>query len=367
MPTGLSLTEITLANVLGEQGYRSACIGKWHLGHEAAYLPQNRGFDYFFGVPYSNDMGTNPDLPIASDAVFREGWNRERVGALEFGGKEKPSSVRAPLMRGREVIELPSDQATLTRRYTDEALGFISKHQTAPFFLYLAYTMPHTPLFASEDFEGKSRRGLYGDTVEEIDASVGEIITHLRELGLARNTLVVFTSDNGPWLIRRSQGGSAGLLRGGKSTTWEGGHRVPGIAWWPGKIKPTVTSEMASTMDLFTTAIKLADGVVPADRIIDGLDLRGMLFDDESSPRRDLVYYRRDELQAYRRGPWKIHFRVHPEMSGRAGPVLASPQLFHLEHDPSEHHDLAEEHPEIVHELLRCATELVARRPKSTS
>lgn len=352
--TGFSETEITIADILATRDYTSTCIGKWHLGHDPQFLPTNRGFDHYYGVPYSNDMGIDPETPFASDAHFREGWNRAKVKALDFESN-KPKRNLVPLIRDLEIVEFPTDQRLLTRRYTDEALRFIDENRDAPFFLYLAYTMPHIPLFASEDFLGKSRRGLYGDTVEEIDGSVGEILERLRKHGLDDNTLVVFTSDNGPWLTFKQDGGSAGLLRGGKFTTWEGGYRMPAIAWWPGKIESTVTAEMATTMDLFTTAIHLAGAEVPQDRAIDGLDLRGLLFGGESSPRDELAYFRRDQMQAYRHGPWKIHFRIQPERGGKSGDWLKTPLLYQVEHDPAEQYDLADSHPEILREMIERA------------
>lgn len=348
--TGFRESEITLADVLATRDYTSACIGKWHLGHDPQFLPTNRGFDHYYGVPYSNDMGIDPETPIAENAHFREGWTRAKIQALDFE-TNKPKRNMVPLMRDLEIVEFPTDQSLLTRRYTDEALQFIDQNQDAPFFLYVAYTMPHIPLFASKEFLGKSRRGLYGDTVEEIDGSVGEILARLRERGLADNTLVVFTSDNGPWLTFKQNGGSPGLLRGGKFTTWEGGQRIPAIAWWPGKIEPIVTAELASTLDLFTTAIRLAGAEVPEDRTIDGLDLRGLLFHGESSPREEFAYFRQNNLQAYRDGPWKIHFRTQPEQGGKPGERLQTPLLYQIEHDPSEQYDLAEAHPEILKQM----------------
>ena len=352
--TGFSESEITLADILATRDYTTACIGKWHLGHDPQFLPTNRGFDLYYGVPYSNDMGVDPETPFAANAHLREGWTREKVQALNFE-TNKPKRNLVPLMRDLEIVEFPTDQRLLTRRCTDEALQFIDQNQDEPFFLYVAYTMPHIPLFASEDFLGKSRRGLYGDTVEEIDGSVGEILDRLRERGLAENTLVVFTSDNGPWLTFKQNGGSAGLLRGGKFTTWEGGFRIPAIAWWPSKIEPNVTSELASTLDLFTTAVHLAGAEIPEDRPINGLDLSGFLLRGERSPRRDLPYFFRDELQAYRHGPWKIHFRIQPEKGGAPGDPLATPLLYQIEHDPAEQHDLAAEYPEILQTMVERA------------
>src|SRR3954470_10124215 len=260
---GIQPDEITIPELLKSKGYATAILGKWHLGHLPDYLPRKHGFDYFFGTPYVNDMDRVPTSPKGKAAYAKpkfEYWN-------------------VPLMRNEEIIERPANQNLFAKRYADEATRFIREHKDKPFFLYFAHNMPHVPLFASPDFEGKSRRGLYGDTVEEIDHSVGVVLDALRDAKLAEKTLVIFTSDNGPWLMYNQQGGSAGLLREGKGSTWEGGMREPAIAWWPSKIPAgSVTKELASTMDLFTTAAKLASADVPTDRIIDGVDLRPLLF-----------------------------------------------------------------------------------------
>ncbi|MEX0928192.1 MAG: sulfatase [Balneolales bacterium] len=259
---GLPPGEVTMASALKTRAYATAHIGKWHLGDHSPHLPTDHGFDYYYGIPYSNDM------------------NREQWGL-----------IHTPLMRNEEIIEQPVDQRTLTRRYTDESLRFIRKNKNRPFFLYLAHTFPHTPLFASEEFEGRSSRGLYGDVVEEIDSGMKQILDELKAHGLEENTLVIFTSDNGPWLLRGQDGGSAGLLSGGKHTTWEGGTRVPAIARWPGTIgEGQVSQALASTMDLYTTVIKLAGAELPGDRIIDGVDLMPVLTGREDQVR-DIIHY----------------------------------------------------------------------------
>ena len=258
---GLPAEEITIAQALKTRGYATACIGKWHLGNYAndpAHHPRRHGFDFYFGLPHSNDMNPTPAAPKGAASRLdqqAEWW-------------------AAPLYRNEELIERPADQTTLTRRYTEEAVQFIRDHKSGPFFLYLAHTFPHVPLFASGQVQsGQSRRGLYGDVVEEIDWSVGQVLDTLRREGLDKNTLVFFTSDNGPWLTQGEAGGSAGLLRDGKGSTWEGGMREPGIAWWPGRVPAgVVTHELACTMDLFTTSLKLAGAEVPTDRVIDGVD-----------------------------------------------------------------------------------------------
>ena len=217
---GIPASEVTLAEAMKSAGYRTACVGKWHLGHLPQFLPTSNGFDSYFGIPYSNDM--------------------DRVADRKMGRKifldPKVKYWNVPLMRDTEIVEQPADQTTITKRYTEEAIKFIKQDQKQPFFLYLAHNMPHVPLFRSTDFADKSLRGLYGDVIEEIDWSVGQVLQTLRDEGLDQNTIVWFSSDNGPWLIFDAQGGSAGLLRDGKGSTWEGGMREPTLAWWPGHI-----------------------------------------------------------------------------------------------------------------------------------
>lgn len=339
---GLPAEEVTLAELLKERGYATACIGKWHLGVwsiDPAHHPSRHGFDFQFGLPHSNDMDPNPGLP-------------PRAGAL---AEQNPAWWNAPLYRGEELVQRPADQTTLTRRYTDEALKFIRSNKAKPFFLYFPHTFPHTPLFASSDFRGKSPRGLYGDVVEELDWSIGQVLDALRDAGIDKNTFVFFSSDNGPWLIMGECGGSAGLLRDGKGSTYEGGMRVPGIAWWPGKIPAgKVCREVACTMDLFTTSAKLAGAKVPADRTIDGLDVAPLLFDTGSVQRDAFFYYRGTDLFAARLGPWKAHFITQPAY-GKDGPQKHDPpELYHLDNDPSESRNVADKHPDVI-ERIRAA------------
>jgi arylsulfatase A-like enzyme len=276
----------------------------------------------------------------------------DAVRATPQGGGQTgaPGIARwnVPLMRDEKIIERPADQATLTKRYTDEALEFMRRSSEArkPFFLYLAYTMPHVPLFASSEFAGKSPRGLYGDVVEEIDHSVGRVLQFLRERKLAENTLVVFTSDNGPWLIKNAHGGSAGLLREGKGSTWEGGMRVPCVAWWPGRIKPEAGGRLergpASAMDLFPTALALAGVELPQDRLMDGRDLSATLLEGRPLPAdRPLFYYRDAQLYAVRKGRWKAHYMTRAGYGAEEPKRHERPMLFDLSQDPSERFDLA--------------------------
>ncbi|MEX2285499.1 MAG: sulfatase [Planctomycetaceae bacterium] len=333
---GLPAAEITLAEILKERGYATACVGKWHLGHLPQFLPTTQGFDSYFGIPYSNDMDRVADAKLGR-AIFRD---------------PQIESFNVPLMRNNEVVERPADQHTITRRYTEEALSFIEQNAQRPFFLYLPYNLPHVPLFRSPEFAGRSARGLYGDVVEEIDWSVGQVLAKLRALKMAGDTLVFFTSDNGPWLTFDEHGGSAGLLREGKGSTWEGGMREPAIAWWPGNVPAgAVTKELASTMDLFTTAVMLAGADVPADRIIDGVDLRTVLSGEGTSPRKTMFYYRGATLFAVRKGPWKAHFITQPSYNPEKPKQHDPPLLFQLENDPSEKYDVAKDHADVIADI----------------
>jgi arylsulfatase A-like enzyme len=329
---GLPPAEVTLAEALKSAGYATAHIGKWHLGIHEGSRPLDQGFDASYGLPYSNDMDARADLPrgaTGSPNPPEDGWN-------------------VPLLRNGRVVEQPADQTTLTRRYTEEAVRFIRDNKAGPFFLYFAHTFPHVPMFASPAFKGTSRAGIYGDSVEELDWSVGQVLAALRAEGLAENTLVVFSSDNGPWLIMGNQGGSAGLLRDGKGSTWEGGMRVPGIAWMPGKIAAGVTTEMASVLDLFPTALALAGVTAPKDRILDGTDLRPLLFERKSLPERPFIFYRGEQVFACRLGEWKAHFQTQSGYGQAKAESHEPPLLFHLGLDPSEKRNVAAEHVEVL-------------------
>lgn len=326
---GLPATEITIAEGLKSAGYATACVGKWHLGHLHPHLPTDNGFDEYFGIPYSNDMS-----PREND------W----VGAQHF-----PS---IPLMEGDSIIETRPDQSQLTKRYTQKALDFIERYHDHPFFLYLPHTFPHVPLYANEDFKDKSLRGLYGDVVEEIDWSVGQILSKLEDLGLDKNTLVVFTSDNGPWLVMKEEGGSAGLLREGKGSSWEGGQREPFIAQWPGVIPAGISNPaLSSTMDLLPTCFALGGAALPNDRTIDGVDMMAVLKNESTYLHERFPFFLGAELFAYREGPWKIHFKTLTPYVGQSSAVHDPPLLYHLEHDPSESRDMAAANPGIVNEL----------------
>jgi arylsulfatase A-like enzyme len=332
---GLPRAEITIAEALKPHGYATAHIGKWHLGIHAGSRPLDQGFDRSFGLPYSNDMDARPGLPRGASGLPdppRDGWN-------------------VALLRDGKVVEQPADQAALTRRYTEDALQFIREKKAGPFFLYFAHTFPHVPLFASPAFKGKSRAGIYGAAVEELDWSVGQVLESLQKEGLAERTLVFFTSDNGPWLIMGDQGGSAGLLREGKGSTWEGGMRVPGIAWMPGRIRPGVTSTLAHTMDLFPTALAQAGSPLPAGVTLDGTDLAPLLFAGKSLPPRPFLYYRGDQLFACRLGEWKAHFKTQTGYGQPKPEAHEPPLLFHLGRDPSEKRNVAAEHPDVIAQI----------------
>ena len=338
---GLPADEVTLAELLKQKDYATAAIGKWHLGHLPKFLPIAQGFDTYFGIPYSNDMdGT------------KAGREYHKKSKVDPNFHPEHTWWNVPLMRDDQVIERPADQRTITKRYADEAIKFIKQHKEQPFFVYLANSMPHIPLLASDGFRGNSPRGLYGDVIEEIDHNVGRVLQTLRDQGLAENTLVVFSSDNGPWLRFKTHGGSAGPLRAGKGTTFEGGQRVPTIFWWPGKIEPSSTvTQMGSTLDMMATLASLTGTKVPEDRKLDSHDLSPAMFGTGGSPRQEFYFWTRAKLHAVRRGPHKLHIlQREPVNYGR--PVqLKSPELYNVRHDVSEKFDIAADHPKVVNEL----------------
>jgi arylsulfatase A len=338
---GIPASEVTMAEALKDAGYATACVGKWHLGHLPQFLPTNNGFDFYFGIPYSNDMDRVNDAPKGRESF----WNPQ----VEYWN--------VPLMRNLEVAERPADQTTITKRYTAEAVSFIEQNKDGRFFLYLPHSLPHVPLFRSKEFEGRSLRGLYGDVVEEIDWSVGQVLETLRRLQLHENTIVWFTSDNGPWLTFNDHGGSAGLLRDGKGTTWEGGMREPSICWWPGTIPAgQVSAELGTTMDIYVTNLALAGAKKPTDRHLDGYDLTDMLKGRTESPRKEVLYYRGTRLMAMRVGPWKAHFITQESYTGNNKAIEHDPPvLYHLEVDPSEKWNVADDHPEMIEAIKRAA------------
>jgi arylsulfatase A len=339
---GLPASEITIAELLKTRGYAAVAIGKWHLGFQPEYLPMKQGFDSYFGIPYSNDM----------DATVKYSSRAEYFNFLK---NPKLEYWNVPLMRNEEVAERPADQTTLTKRYTDEAIKFINANKNRPFFLYLAHSMPHMPLFRSKEYAGRSQRGLYGDVIEELDANVGRMLDTLRQLKLDRSTLVIFTSDNGPWALFEEQGGVAGPLRGAKGGTFEGGMREPTIFWQPGTIKPAVVTEIGSTLDLLPTFCTLSGAKAPTDRVLDGYDLTGVLHGKGRSPRQTMFYWRGSKLYAVRHGSFKAHFITQSEYGGEPPVTLETPLLYNLDHDPGEKYDLASKHPEVIAEIRQLA------------
>jgi len=341
-----------MAAMLKGHGYRTAILGKWHLaGYPKDFTvtpmhPLECGFDYHYGTPGSNDV------PAPKGKV----QNRELFDTCD------KFTFQVPLIRGREVVEYPANQELFTSRYTEEAVKWIKQGGDHPFFLYLAHNMPHAPVFASESFQGKSRGGRYGDVVEEIDRSVGQVMQAVKDKGLDEQTIIVFTSDNGPWSMFGPHGGTAAPLRGEKGTCWEGGYRVPGIFRWPGKISPGVVDGLAANLDLYATFAKLASGTVPSEDTIRqsgfiSLDLTDTLLNNAPSPRKQWIYS--SGALAFRSGQYKIHISTKDRSSNpdtrRREPIAQHdpPLLFDLSKDISEQHDISADHLEIVERLLK--------------
>jgi arylsulfatase A-like enzyme len=336
---GIHDRETTIAQMLKPKGYATAIFGKWHLGHHPPFLPTRHGFDEYFGLPYSNDM-----WPKHPTAKFPD----------------------LPLIDGEKTIELNPDQSQLTTKYTERAVGFIERNKDKPFFLYVPHTMPHVPLHVSDKFRGKSKAGQYGDVIEELDWSVGEIVGALHKFGLDQDTLVMFASDNGPWLSYGNHGGSPGPLREGKGTSFEGGVREPFIARWPGRIPArAVCREPAMTIDILTTVAKFAGAELPK-LPIDGKDI-GLLLTEPTtakSPQEAYFFYWGQDLQAVRAGKWKLHF-PHDYQALKSGGADGKPgqyekrkleqSLFNLEADVGETTNVAAAHPEVVTRMTALA------------
>ncbi len=318
--TGMSPSEVTIAELLEEKNYTSGIVGKWHLGHRNEFLPLQQGFDSYFGIPYSNDM---------QSVVY---------------------------MRGNEVANYSVNQQNTTKTYTQEALKFIEKNKDGPFFLYVAHNMPHVPIYASDDFLGTSAKGLYGDVVQELDWSVGQIVKKLESLRLLQDTLVIFSSDNGPWLVMEDHGGSAGVLREGKQFTFEGGMRVPTVAMWKGTIKPgSVCTDLATQMDWFPTFANLLDIPLPDDRSIDGRDLSGVLLGQAKRQGDDFLFFDGENLQGYRKGKWKIK-KPFSGTNGSPWQMAVTAHdtlLFDLRKDPGETHNLYTEQKDMALMLFK--------------
>jgi len=338
---GIHDDEMTIAEVAKQRGYATAIYGKWHLGHRPQFLPTRHGFDDYFGLPYSNDMW--PYHPTAKN--FTD----------------------LPLFDGTKIVAYNPDQTQLTTWYAEHAVQFIEDHADVPFLLYVPHSMPHVPLFVSDKFKGKSEQGLYGDVIMEIDWSVGQIREALEQHGLTDNTLIVYTSDNGPWLSYGNHAGSAGPLREGKGTSWDGGQREPTVMCWPGKIPAgTECDEMAMTIDLLPTVARLVGAELPKHKI-DGLDIWPLMAGARGaeSPHDALYFYWGAELQAVRSGNWKLHFpheyrslEGEPGRDGLPGPYIQRETglaLFDLASDIGEMTNVAEEHPDVVKRLMRLA------------
>lgn len=346
---GLNPTEHTIADHLKAQGYATAAFGKWHLGHHPETLPQQHGFDTYFGIPYSNDMN-HPD---------NKGKSKEPSDELWLDQESTLTKWNTPLMENEEIVELPVDQRTVTRRYTDKAIDFITEHKDEPFFVYLPHSMPHIPLYVPEDAYDPDPANAYKCVIEHIDAEVGRLMDSIREQGLAENTYVIYTSDNGPWLRFKNHGGSAGPLRDGKGTTFEGGQRVPCVMWAPGRIPAgTETDELMGTIDLLPTIAAITNSPLPTDQKIDGLDASALLNSDAASTREEFVYYTsRGEIEGLRQGKWKL---LAKKSGGKNKTPKLETMLFNLEADLGEQTNLAEAKPEIVEKLMARMTELDA-------
>jgi arylsulfatase A-like enzyme len=335
---GINSSEEIMPEILKTKGYKTACFGKWHLGHKPKFLPTRHGFDEYFGLPYSNDMW--PKHPTIKD--FPD----------------------LPLMEGEKILEYNPDQTKLTTWYTERALKFIEKNKNNPFFIYLPHSMPHVPIFVSDKFKGKAKRGLYGDVIMEIDWSVGQILSKLKKLGIDENTLVIFTSDNGPWLSYGEHAGIADPLREGKGTTFDGGQRVPCVMRWPGKIPAGKDCrQLATSMDLLPTFAYLTGGEKPKNKI-DGKNIWPLMAGEPNakSPHEAFFYYFSWNLRAVRSGKWKLNVPhgYHTVIKGGKGGLPGRQKdqkiglaLFNLEKDIEEKHNVAEQYPKVVERLLK--------------
>ena len=332
-PEGFPSTELTIADLLKTAGYHTACVGKWHVGHHEENMPLRHGFDYFYGFPFSNDMS--------------------RSEQAKFGNKNYPYQFL--VYEQDSIIERDPEQYTLTQRVTKKAIGYIESQKNHPFFLYLAHPMPHFPVYSSEKFQHQSDGGKYGDTIEELDWSVGAILQCLRDNHLDENTLVIFTSDNGPWLPYKTEAGTSGPLRDGKNSHYEGGFRVPCIMWGS-MVRPGHVTQMGSTLDFLPTFCEMAGVTLPNDRIFDGVSLTNLFEDSKAMSKRDTFYfYRGSKLFAVRKGKYKLHFMDKSAYGPDPIRILDTPALYDLGADSGEHYDIAAKHPEIVAELIQLA------------
>jgi arylsulfatase len=350
--TGLNPEELTIAEMLKAKGYATAIYGKWHLGHHEMFLPLQHGFDEYVGVPYSNDM-----------------WPVNLKGEKDPPGVGRGNFPDLPLIEGNETAELITSyegQDKLTTLFTEKAVDFINRNAENPFFLYVPHSMPHVPLGVSDKFRGKSEQGMYGDVMMEIDWSVGQIVNALKENNIEDNTIIIFTTDNGPWLNYGNHAGSSGGLREGKTTSWEGGQRVPFIIRWPG-VAPEglVCNKLSNTIDLLPTIAEIVDGELP-EHEIDGVSVIELWKGDfTGSPREELYYYYgKNNLNAVRKGNWKLvyphswgSYHAIPGNDGKGGPrirmTVDSLELYNMMRDPGEEYNVVEMYPDIVEELLK--------------
>ena len=340
---GLDPKEITIASALKEYDYKTACIGKWHLGHLQEYMPTNHGFDEFYGIPYSNDMRPEGNWDYA----------RENFPPL-------------PFLDGLDTIGVSIDQSQFIDMFTKRSVDFIKKNKDKSFFLYLAHTAPHTPLVSGTTQKGRSIRGAYGDVVEELDQSVGTILQVLKDLKIADNTFVIFTSDNGPWGWANVDGGSSGLLKGNKGSVYEGGYRVPAIAWMPGTIKKgTVSTALASTIDLYPTLIAMTGNEISSQEELDGLNIKNTFFNNEPV-RHEIHYYRQDTLIGIRHKEWKMYIKDpnpwNDDLTEKDIPVL-----YNIEHDPSEKYNVTSKHSDVVDRIVTLSEKHIQKVTKIPS
>ena len=338
---GLHPDEYTLADHFKSQGYATACYGKWHLGHHPETLPRQNGFDHYFGIPYSNDMN-HPD---------NKGKPRGGPDGMDILWNDPESTLtkwKTPLIENEKIVELPVDQRTITRRCTDKTISFIKKNKDNPFFVYVPHSMPHIPLYVPDEIRDPNPLNAYTCVIEHIDAEVGRIIKTIKELKLDQKTIVIYTTDNGPWLPFKHHGGSAGPLREGKGTTFEGGQRVPCVMWGPSRIPAnTVCDELMGTIDLLPSLAAISKRKIPSQKKIDGLDASNLILGTGSTPRKEFLHYTsRGELEGIRSGEWKL-LRKKPRNKKQAEMVM----LFNLSKDLSEENNLAQEQPAIVARL----------------
>ena len=340
---GLDPSNKTIASALKDYNYKTACIGKWHLGHLKKFMPLNHGFDVFYGIPYSNDMRPESKWDYARD-----------------------NFPPLPFLNGYDTIGVSLEQSDFIEMFTKRSIEFIRTNKDNPFFLYLAHTAPHTPLLLNENNKGKSKRGSYGDVVEELDRSVGRILETLKNLKLSENTFVIFTSDNGPWSWVNIDGGSSGLLKGNKGSVYEGGYRVPAIAWMPGSIDQGIISQsLSSTLDLYPTMLAMTGNEKFQTEELDGMDISNTFFNN-TPIREDIHYYRQDTLVGIRHNEWKIYIN-DPNPWDDELSQKDMPALYHIEHDPSEKYNIAKNNPEIVKKMKDLSNKHILSIPKMSS